>query len=73
MFKILTKNMNIHELRAITKLWGRMIEMFENEFCIVDHEDCKYKRLCRALYDSNTYLNKTLVEREREEAGASES
>lgn len=73
MFRIMTKKMNIDELRALTKLWGRMIEMFENEFCIVDHENCKYRRLCDSLYRANTYLNKTLIEREKEEAGVSES
>ena len=72
MFRIMTKLMNIHELRALTKLWGRMIEMFENEFCTVDHDDCRYKRLCDALYRTNTYLNKTLIEREKEEAGVNE-
>ena len=72
MFRIMVKHMNIHELRALTKLWGRMIEMFESEFCIVDHEDCKYKRLCRAFYDTNTYLNKVLIQREKEEAGVNE-
>lgn len=66
MFKILTKGMNIDELRAITKLWGRLVEMFESEFCDMHHEDCKYKRLCRALYSTEEYLVKTLAKREKE-------
>lgn len=66
MFKILTKTMNIYELRAVTKLWGRLVEMFESEFCDMHHEDCKYKRLCRALYSTEEYLVKTLAKREKE-------
>lgn len=68
MFKIMTKHMNIHELKLLKELWyGMWKNLHKSKYCKVDCDGCKYKRLCKAIQSAGLYLDKTLEKRETQE------
>ena len=68
MFKILTKNLNIHELRLLAKLWDNMRSFLDSSiYCNGCCSECDYKRLCNSLSSTQKYLDKALEERNSHE------
>lgn len=69
MFKILTKRLNIHELRLLCELWSKMqnyLHMNSTTRCN-SCDDCEYKRLCSAMAKTQKFLDKELADRETEQ------
>lgn len=68
MFRIYDKSMSDEEILELDKLWsGMYIKLRLDNSCFrsddLCHSDCKYKRLCRSIYDSYERIQKVLRER----------